>query len=100
MKIYASDTVRCNKRGLPDVIKQPPKMRQGEHKSLQDANSNLVATVWHDNRPVRVLRTNARPRRCGNATVHIDQPENVFLYNKYMNRVDKHDQPQMKYNIG
>ena len=82
-------------------------MRRGEHKSLQDANSHLVATVWHDNRPVRVLSTNARPdvtfpieRKCGNATVHIDQPENVFVYNKYMNGVDKHDQLQMKYNIG
>ena len=26
MKIYASGTVRYNKKGLPDVIKQPPKM--------------------------------------------------------------------------
>ena len=74
---------------------------------MQDANSHWVATVWHDNRPVRVLSTNARPdvtfpieRKCGNATVQIDQPENVFLYNKYMNGVDKHDQLQMKYNIG
>ena len=107
MKIYASGTVRCNKRGLPDVIKQPPKMRWEEYKSLQDANSHLVATVWHDNRPVRVLSTNARPdvtfpieRKCGNATVHIDQPENVFLYDKYMNGVDKHDQLRMKYSIG
>ena len=107
MKIYASGTVRCNKRSLPDVTKQPPKMRWGEHKSLQDANSHLVATVWHDKRPVRVLSTNARPdvifpveRKCGNATVHIDEPENVFLYNKYMNGVNKHDHLWMKYNIG
>ena len=56
---------------------------------------------------LRVISTNARPdvtfpieRKCGYATVHIDQPENVFLYNKYMNGVDKHDQLQMKYNIG
>ena len=107
MKIYASGTVRKNKKGLPDTVKRKPKMVQGEYKEYQDENTNLVATVWNDSRPVRVLSTNARPdisypieRRVRNEVVHIDQPENIFMYNKYINVVDKHDQLRMKYNIG
>ena len=60
MKIYASGTVRSNKKCLPAEVKKPPKMVRGEHRSFQEPNSNLVATVWHDNRPLRVLSTNSR----------------------------------------
>ena len=63
--------------------------------------------MWHDNRPVRVLSTNSRPdrtipiqRKCRNTTIALDQPENVYMYNKYMNGVDKHDQHRMKYGLG
>ena len=62
--------------------------------------------MWQDNKPVKVLSTNARPdmtfpieRKHGNATLNIDQPENVFLY-KYMNGVNEQDHLHMKYNIG
>ena len=82
-------------------------MVRGEHRSFQEPNSNLVATVWHDNRPVRVLSTNSRPditipiqRKCRNTKIALDQPENVYMYNKYMNGVDKHDQNRMKYGLG
>ena len=78
-------------------------MVQGEHRSFQESNSNLVTTVCHDNRPVRVLSTNSRPditipieRQCKNTTIAVDQPEKVYMYNKYMNGVDKHDQCRMK----
>ena len=36
-------------------------MVQGKYKEYRDENTNLVATVWNDSRPVRVLNTNARP---------------------------------------
>ena len=107
MKIYASGTVRSNKKGLPAEVKKPPQMVQGEHRSFQEPNSNLVAMVWHDNRPVRVLSTNSRPditipiqRKCRNTTFAVDQPENVYMYSKYMNGVDTHDQHTMQYSFG
>ena len=107
MKIYVSGTVRFNKKGLPAEVKKPPQMVQGEHLLFQEPNSNVVATVWHDHRPVRVLSTNSRPditipieRQCRNATIAADHPENVYMYNKYLNGVDKHNQHRMKYSFG
>ena len=106
MKIYATGTVRPNKRGLPPEVKRPPRMVRGQHRSFQMGDSNLVATVWQDNKPVRVLSTNSRPdityeinRRQGQDSIEVSQPENVFLYNKYMNGVDKHDQLCMQYGV-
>ena len=88
IKIDASGTVRSNEKGLPAEVKKP-RMVQGVHRSFQEPNSNLVATVWHDNRPVRVLSTYYRPditipiqRNCRNTTIAVEQPENVYMYNK------------------
>ena len=36
-------------------------MVRGAHKAFQMGDSNLVATVLHDNKAVRVLSTNSRP---------------------------------------
>ena len=89
MKIYASGTVRSNKKGLPAEVKKPPPMLKGQHRSFQEPNSNLVPKVWHDNRPVRVLSTNSRPditipieRHCRNVTIAVDQPENCLCVQK------------------
>ena len=61
-KIYACRTVQMNKRYIPDSVKKPGKMVRGEHKMFQYGSTNLVATVWHDKNPVRVLSTNSDPR--------------------------------------
>ena len=96
---YAYGPVHLNKRHLPDAVKQPGRMVCGAHESYQYGNTNLVATVWQDNKTVRVLSTNSNPRnvletshRIGRDVVQINQPENVNLYNKNMNAVDRHDQ--------
>ena len=50
--IYSCGTVRANKRNLPDAVKHPGKMLRGAHKCFQYGNSNLVSTVWMDNKHV------------------------------------------------
>ena len=106
-KTYCNGTMRANKKYLPDGVKQPGRMVRGGHKSFQDGSSNLVATVWQDNEVVRLVSTNSKPsnilqanRRLGHDVIQVNQPENIQLYNKYMNGVDQHDQMRMKYNVG
>ena len=106
-KIYACGTVLKNKKKLPLSVKNPGKMQHGAHKTFQLGNTNLVATVWKDNREVRVLSTNSRPdvivaanRQIGQQQVQVNQPENVAKYNKYMSGVDRHDQMHMHYDVG
>ena len=57
--IYSCGTVRKDKCGLPVAVKVPGKMVRGAHKALQYGDTNLVATVWQDNKQVRVLSTNS-----------------------------------------
>ena len=73
---------------------------------FQYGSTNLVATVWHDKNPVRVLSTNSDPRiiveancRVGHQVVQVNQPQSVSLY-KYMNGVDHHDQLHTEYIVG
>ena len=78
----------------------------GAYKSYQDGSSNLVATVWQDNRIVRLVSTNSYPRnvhtgrRLGHNVIQVNQPQNIQLYNRYMNVVDCHDQLCIKYDVG
>ena len=104
---YACGTVHLNKRHLPDAVKWPGRMVHGAHKSYQYGNTNLVATIWQDNKTVRVFSTNSNPRnvlekshRIGQDVDQINQPENVNLCNKNMNAVDWHDQLQLQYPVG
>ena len=99
LNTYACGTVCKNKCGMLDAVKWPGKMRQGASKTLQLGHTNLVATVWEDNKTVRVLSTNCEPQnvqvadgRIGRQMVQINQPQNVYSYNKYMSGVDRHDQ--------
>ena len=79
----------------------------GAYKSYQDGSSNLVATVWQDNRVVRLITTDSNPRnvvhrdrRLGHNAIQVNQPQNIQLFNRYMNGVDHHDQMCMKYYVG
>ena len=79
----------------------------GVYTSYQDGSSNLVATVWQDNRIVRHFSKNLNPRnvvytdrRLGHNVMQVNQPQNIQLYSKYMNGVDCHDEIHMEYDVG
>ena len=83
-KTYCNGTMRANKKYLPDGVKQPGRMVRGGHKSFQDGSSNLVATVWQDNKVVQLVSTNSKPsnilqanRRLGYDVIQVNQPENI-----------------------
>ena len=104
---YACGTVHKTKRDVPLAIKEPGKMARGVYKSMQFGRTNLVATAWKDNKTVTVLSTNCGPQdtviadwRVGCHSIHINQPKNVNLYNKYMGGVDQHDQMRLQYGLG
>ena len=89
---------------LPEGICKPGRMICGAYKSYQDGKSNLVATVWQDNKIVRLVSTNSNPRnvvhtdrRLGHNVIQVNQPQNIQLY---MNGEDHHDQMCMKYDVG
>ena len=74
---------------------------------MQLRRTTLVATAWEDNKTVRVLSTNCEPQnvqvadhRIGHQIVQINQPQNIYSYNKYMSGVDQHHQMQLQYGLG
>ena len=106
-KIYCNGTMWVNKKYLPEDICKPGKMIHGASKSYQDGSSDLMATVWQDNRIVRLVSMNSNPwnvihtdRRLGHNVIQVNQPQNIQLYKRYMNGVDCHDLMCMKYDVG
>ena len=79
----------------------------GAYKSYQGGRSNLVATVWQDSRIVRHVSTTSNPRnivhidrRLDHNVIQVNEPQNIYLYKRYMNDVDHNDPIHMKYDIG
>ena len=106
-KTYCNGTIWVNKKYLPEGIHKPGRMICGAYKSYQDGSSNLVTTVWQDNRIVWLASTisNSRnvvhtDRRLGHNVTPVNQPQNIQLYNRYINGVDWHDHKHMKYDVG
>ena len=69
---------------LPEGICKPGNNICGAYKSYQDDSSNLTATVWQDNRIVRLVSTNSNPRnvvytdrKVGNNLIQVNQPQNI-----------------------
>ena len=67
----------------------------------------MVTPVWQDNRIERLVSTNSNPRnvvnidrKFGHNMIQVNQPQNIQLYNRYMNGVDCNDQMCMKYDVG
>ena len=105
-KTYCNRTIQVNRKYLPEGICKPDRMICGAYKSYQDGSSNLVVTVWQDNRIIRLVSTNSNPgnlvhtdSRLGHHVIQVNQPQNIQLYNRYMNGVDHHAQMHMKYEV-
>ena len=76
-----------HKKYLAASIYKPGRMIHGAYKSNQDGSSNLMATIWQDNRIVRLVSTNSNPknvvhtdRRLGQNVIQVNQPQNIRLY--------------------
>ena len=107
LKDLLTCNMQVNKKYFPEGICKPVRMIHGTYKSYQDGSSNLVTTVWQDDRIVRLAITNSNlrnvvhtDRRLGYNVIQVNQPHNIQLHNSYMNGVDHHDQMCMKYDAG
>ena len=64
-----------------------------------------MATVWQNNKIVRLVSTNLSPRnvhtnrRSGHNVIQVNQPQNIQLDNRHKNGVDHHDQMHIKYDV-
>ena len=101
---YACATVRANRKGLPIEIKKPVRMPRGQSVKMQAGN--VVATVWRDNRDVRILSTNSDPvdgvvnRKVGRERIEVACPMAIMNYNANMGGVDLADQNRSYYSVG
>ena len=66
-----------------------------------------MATVWQDNRIVRLVSTNSNlrnvvqtDRRLGQNVLQVNLQQNIQVYNRDMNSVDYHEQMHMKDDVG
>ena len=85
------------------------KLERGASDVINDKNSNLMLVRWKDNKVVTIASTfiGKMPLRkahhyvkAQNGRGEIDQPQNIFLYNKGMRGVDCLNQNISSYMIG
>jgi hypothetical protein len=60
MGLYAVDTVRGSRKGLPDILKRKDRMQRGEF--MFRTKECVAAIKWQDNKPVAVLSTYHSPK--------------------------------------
>ena len=109
--IYATGTLRADRRGFPEELRETVKKgfrERGESESCHcTVNNSLTVSVWQDTRPVTVCSTYCQ-------TVPLDEvqrkmkngehntypcPHSVTTYNRYMGGVDRNDQMREYYNV-
>ncbi|XP_035827124.1 piggyBac transposable element-derived protein 4-like [Aplysia californica] len=88
---YCCGTIMTNRKGLPQAMNK--KLKKGDVKQLQQGN--LVATSFHDKRPVHLLSSN-RPM----GVAEDRRPLPLVDYNMFMGGVDKFDQQLSYYPVG
>jgi len=58
--LYAVNTVRGSRKGLPDILKRNDQMQHGE--SMFQTKGCVAAIKWQGNKPVTVLSTYHNPK--------------------------------------
>lgn len=104
--IYSCGTVRINRKGLPDMMKQKIKLERGEFQF--QIKGTISAVKWMDNRVVTLLSTLHDPRETttvnrknkDGTTAVVSCPTVVAEYNKIMGGVDRFDQLRERYAVG
>lgn len=96
--IYAVGTVRAQRKGLPDVVKNKKKINEGDHN--YKVKGNVAAIQWQDKRLANVVATDHDPSE----TVTVEKknkdaskrsikcPLAIVQYTKHMRGVDRFDQ--------
>ena len=104
--IYGTGTLRTHRRNFPPALKECAKKGlgcRGDREVRQDGN--VVVTVWQDTRPVTFISsghnpehtTSVRRKKGDGSIVHVECPECIADYNRYMGGVDKGDQYRKYY---
>ena len=99
--IYATGTMRSNRKMFPDELKSAARRglaSRGDIEFRQDGN--MVATVWQDTKPVVMLSsrhdpnttTTVRRKKGDGSVLHVTCPQVIVDYNAHMGGVDLGDQ--------
>ena len=104
--IYCTGTLQTNRKYFPlDLLAYTKGLaKRGDMMTRQEGN--LTVTVWQDKRVVISMSTGHNPdqtkvvkrKKVDGSVIHVDCPESIVDYNKFMGGVDKGDQIR-KYHV-
>ena len=109
--VYATSTMRADRRGFPEALKTHVKKglrERGESEIRQsEINTNLTVCVWQDSKPVTACSTfcpttpqDTVERKMKNGERKtFPCPNTITAYNKFMGGVDKNDQLRQYYHV-
>jgi len=110
---YATGTIRCNRIGLPDVLKNTKAFNREAQGTLEwrmHESRRMCVILWKDRKPVLIISTHERPvqfpcefplvtipRRSGSTCHEIPSSPMYVEYTTYMRGVDVADQLHASY---
>eukprot|EP00062_Callorhinchus_milii_P007407 gi/632948985/ref/XP_007889898.1/ PREDICTED: piggyBac transposable element-derived protein 4-like isoform X2 [Callorhinchus milii] len=103
--IYSCGMAQPNHKGFPKDLQQLTKMKRGEYRVQQ--KGHLTAILWQDTKQVAMMSTLSDPmeemliqRRQGQEVIEVRQPHSIYVFNKYMNGVDRYGPLRAHYQVG
>ena len=103
--IYATGTVRANRKELPKLARKRPTLNKGEHKWRCRDHTSYVQ--WMDSKAVNLLSTafdpetqcNIQRKQPDGTVVDLTAPEVVLEYTRRMGGVDRLDEKRGRYSV-